>query len=42
MTALGVLRTAAASGDVAATAAAFNQVGGTCGACHRPYRGPAR
>lgn len=42
VTALGVLRTAAASGDVAATTAAFNQVGGTCGACHRPYRGPAR
>ena len=26
----------------AGTTAAFNQVGGTCGACHRPYRGPAR
>lgn len=39
---LQALRTAAAGGDVAATAAAFNQAGATCGACHRPYRGPAR
>lgn len=42
VTQLQALRTAAASGDVAATAAAFNQTGATCGACHRPYRGPAR
>ncbi|CAH0309666.1 cytochrome c [Roseomonas sp. CECT 9278] len=42
VTQLGALRTAAASGDVAATTAAFNQTGATCGACHRPYRGPAR
>ena len=42
VTALGVLRTAAASGDVAATTAAFGQAGATCGACHRAYRGPAR
>ncbi|MBW6398541.1 cytochrome c [Roseomonas sp. HJA6] len=42
VTALGTLRTAAASGDVAATQAAFNQVGAACAACHRAYRGPAR
>jgi cytochrome c556 len=42
VTQLGVMRAAAASGDVAATTAAFNQTGATCGACHRPYRGPAR
>ena len=42
VTALGALRTAAASGDVAATTAAFGQAGATCGACHRTYRGPAR
>ena len=42
ITALGALRTAAASGDVAATTAAFGQTGATCGACHRVYRGPAR
>ena len=42
ITQLGVLRAAAASGDVAATKAAFNQTGATCGTCHRPYRGPAR
>ncbi len=42
ITQLGVLRAAAASGDVAATTAAFNQTGATCGTCHRPYRGPAR
>lgn len=40
--ALGTLRTAAASGDVAATTAAFQQAGATCGACHRVNRGPAR
>ena len=42
LTALGTLRSAAASGDVAATTAAFNQVGAGCAACHRGYRGPAR
>lgn len=42
VTALGALRVAAASGDVAATTAAFRQAGGTCGACHRVYRAPAR
>jgi cytochrome c556 len=42
LTALATLRSAAASGDVAATSAAFNQVGGGCVACHRAYRGPAR
>jgi cytochrome c556 len=42
ITALTALRTAAAAGDVAATTAAFGQTGATCGACHRPYRGPAR
>lgn len=42
VTQLGALRSAAASGDVAATTAAFNQTGAACGACHRPYRGPAR
>jgi cytochrome c556 len=39
---LQALRAAAASGDAAATTAAFNQAGATCGTCHRPYRGPAR
>lgn len=42
ITQLTALRTAAASGDAAATTAAFNQTGATCGTCHRPYRGPAR
>jgi cytochrome c556 len=42
VTALQALRTAAASGDVAATTAAFGATGQTCGGCHRPYRGPAR
>lgn len=42
VTQLEALRTAAASGDNAALTAAFNQTGATCGACHRPYRGPAR
>jgi cytochrome c556 len=40
--ALATMRSAAASGDVAATTAAFNQVGSACAACHRAYRGPAR
>lgn len=40
--ALGTLRTAAASGDLAATQAAFGQVGAACAACHRAFRGPAR
>lgn len=42
VTQLEALRTAAASGDNAALTAAFGQTGQTCGACHRPYRGPAR
>lgn len=42
VTALGTLRSAAESGDAAATQAAFNQVGAACAACHRAYRGPAR
>lgn len=42
VTALGTLRGAAASGDVAATTAAFNQTGSTCGACHRNFRGRGR
>ena len=33
------LLAAAQSGDVAASRAALGQVGGTCGACHRAYRG---
>jgi cytochrome c556 len=36
--AAGALRTAAASGDTAATAKAFSELGSTCGACHRTYR----
>lgn len=28
------------SGDKAASLAAFQTAGGTCGACHRPYRAP--
>lgn len=36
------LQAAASAGDQAAFAAAFQQTGATCGACHRPYRGPAR
>ena len=39
---LYVLRTAAASGDAGAFAAAYGQTGQTCGTCHRPYRAPAR
>ncbi|MBP0466924.1 cytochrome c [Roseomonas sp. PWR1] len=42
VTQLTALRAAAASGDVAATTAAFGQTGASCGTCHRPYRGPAR
>jgi cytochrome c556 len=42
VTQLRALRTVAASGDAAALPAAFQQTGATCGACHRPYRGPAR
>lgn len=42
LTALGTLRSAAASGDLAATTAGFGQVGAACAACHRAYRGPAR
>lgn len=40
--ALGTLRTAVASGDLAASTAAFGQVGAACGACHSANRGPAR
>ncbi|MFC4170292.1 c-type cytochrome [Teichococcus aestuarii] len=36
--ALGKLRDAAAAGDAGATATAFREAGGTCGACHRNYR----
>jgi len=39
---LQALRTAAASGDTGAFAAAYGQTGQTCGTCHRPYRAPAR
>ena len=39
---LHVLRTAAASGDAGAFAAAYGQTGQACGTCHRPYRAPAR
>lgn len=39
---LETMRAAAAAGDNAALTTAFNQVGATCGSCHRPYRGPAR
>ena len=42
VTQLRALQAAANSGDQAAFGAAFQQTGGTCGACHRPYRGPAR
>lgn len=41
-TRLEALRVAAASGDLAATQAAFGQVGQGCGACHQTFRGPAR
>ena len=39
---LRTLQAAASAGDQAGFAAAFQQTGATCGACHRPYRGPAR
>ena len=42
VTQLRALQAAANSGDQAAFGAAFQQNGATCGACHRPYRGPAR
>jgi cytochrome c556 len=42
VTQLRALQAAANSGDQAAFTAAFQQTGATCGACHRPYRGPAR
>lgn len=42
VTQLQAMRAVAASGDAAALPAAFQQTGATCGACHRPYRGPAR
>jgi cytochrome c556 len=42
LTQLEALRAAAAAGDPAALTAAFGQTGQTCGACHRPYRAPAR
>lgn len=42
LTQLRALQAAANSGDQAAFGAAFQQTGATCGACHRPYRGPAR
>ena len=42
VTQLRALQAAGTSGDQAAFGAAFQQTGATCGACHRPYRGPAR
>ncbi len=42
VTQLRALQAAANAGDPAAFGAAFQQTGATCGACHRPYRGPAR
>jgi cytochrome c556 len=42
VTQLRALQMAANAGDQAAFGAAFQQTGATCGACHRPYRGPAR
>jgi cytochrome c556 len=42
VTQLRSLQAAATAGDQAAFGAAFQQTGATCGACHRPYRGPAR
>ncbi len=38
VTAGQTLRTAVSANDPAATAAAFQALGGACGACHRPYR----
>jgi len=42
VTQLRAFQAVANAGDQAAFAAAFQQTGATCGACHRPYRGPAR
>jgi cytochrome c556 len=42
VTQLRALQAAANAGDPAAFGAAFQQTGATCGACHRPYRAPAR
>ena len=42
LTQLRALQAAANAGDQAAFGAAFQQTGAACGACHRPYRGPAR
>ena len=42
LTQLRSLQAAANAGDAGAFGAAFQQTGATCGACHRPYRGPAR
>ena len=42
LTQLRAFQAAANAGDQAAFGAAFQQTGATCGACHRPYRGPAR
>jgi cytochrome c556 len=36
------LRTAAAGGDQAAFAQAYQDTSAACGACHRPYRAPSR
>jgi len=38
LTQITALRAAATGGDAAAFAAAFQQTGATCGACHRTYR----
>ena len=38
VTQLQALRAAAASGDPATFAAAYQQTGSTCGNCHRPFR----
>ncbi|MFN7305946.1 MAG: c-type cytochrome [Alphaproteobacteria bacterium] len=42
LTQLRALQVAATAGDQAAFGSAFQQTGATCGACHRPFRGPAR
>lgn len=42
LTQLRSLQAAAERGDQASFAAGFQQTGATCGACHRPYRAPAR
>ncbi|WP_431283453.1 c-type cytochrome [Humitalea sp. 24SJ18S-53] len=39
LTAAHTLRTTVNAGDAAATAQAFQALGGACGACHRPFRG---